>query len=148
MKSHELFIKSQNVFLQILRCQVEKSEPKPDFLWYIGDTVVTNYVVQDQDTETHFAQLLSYEPRKDHSNQTLKCVVDFSRHLGLSDTFEDSLTLQFTEDLLANLPIIEDLDDENDSGSMTSIIIGILVAVLFLCGVVFFAFRKCQVNMV
>ena len=51
-------------------------------------------------SEDKTSQTLNYgKPREGHSNKTLKCVVDFNEY-GLKDNFEESLVLEFPENVV------------------------------------------------
>ena len=130
-----------------LRCIVKKSQPKPEFSWYVDEDLSLNSHKVDENS-THFFSILSYEPRKDHHNKTLSCQVDFKNLQGFELPLKKSIMLEFTEDILANLPVVT--DDANDkytpSGSeetTQTAIISVVVAVLVICVLIFGAYRIC-----
>ena len=119
---------------------IGKSSPKPSFVWFIDDEELS-YSVTDEETEEHFIQTLNYQPKKEHSNKTLKCVANFTEH-GFEDLFEDSTLLEFSETEIATIVENEIANEVTEANTdMTSVIIGILVFVAVACCIVV-AFAK------
>lgn len=114
------------------RCVVAITEPEPKFSWYIGEELMIDTTVKTETNENEIIQILSFIPQPDHSNQTLKCQIDFVAH-GFTEKFDDTVALpKLTVDEYAEL--IEEKEKEIDaifsSPNITTIVIVVLFGIL------------------
>lgn len=87
-----------------ISCKITNARPEPIVSWYIGQEELVGYETRGsltkETTETtpSFTQTLVYRPKKEHANQTLKCVID---HVGLDagEKMETGIYLRFPEDV-------------------------------------------------
>jgi len=123
------------------KCIVDHTEPEPNFSWFVGEELLSQVSVRNENTDDFRIQVLSYVPQVEHSNETLRCLIDYKVH-GLSDILEDSVSLRFTDDQLANIvDHVAETEDIFGASNATTTVVIVLVTVFGVCMAVFATFR-------
>lgn len=129
---------------QDLRCTVENSMTTPEFNWYIEDTLLEGFEENTTTQEgTTWIQTLTYQPMKEHSNKSLKCVVK-QPHTDEKDINEATILFTFTDEDIETVVKKPIAVLEIVNSDLTTIIIVIMVGVFGTCLAIYILYtQKC-----
>lgn len=116
--------KSSNFTLGLIydiKCVVKNAKPAPKYVWKINDEDVTGKTMDeevfvDQSGVSTFTQIFSYNPKMEHANKTLKCLV---QHPGLAKNVSAGTEVKIVGGQEASVGM---------AGLSTGAVVGIVVA--------------------
>ena len=108
--------------------------------------------IKTENVDNVWIQTLTYEPEVDHSNKSLKCLVNFESKLDEEESKEASILLSFTiEDLVTMVKVEDDVEENPEEiikeavqSEFFAMAAGVVGGVFFICLAVYMLYHyKC-----